>query len=57
MDEKQERACIIRWLTHLVRMCSACDAEIVVDVLGYRSYGELQSKAQRIIRELAERGR
>ena len=55
MDEKQERACVIRWLTHLVQTCSMCDAEMVADVLGYRTAGELQSKAQHIINELAER--
>ena len=57
MDEKQERACVIRWLTHLVQTCRTCDAEMVADVLGCRTAGELQAKAQLIINELAERGR
>lgn len=57
MDEKQERACVIRWLTHLVQTCSTRDAEMVADVLGYRTAGELQAKAQHMINELAERGR
>lgn len=56
MDERQVRECVIRWLTHLAQTCSTIDADMVADVLGLSSGGELQSKAQRIINELAERG-
>ena len=56
MDERQERACVIRWLTHLVQTCRTCDAEMVADVLGYRSAGELQAKAQHIIKRAGGEG-
>lgn len=56
MDDKQMRKAIIRWLNYLVHSFNPCDAEMVAEVLGLRSSGELCSMAQRMIRELAERG-
>ena len=56
MDEKQMRAAVIRWLNHLVHSCNTCDVEMVADVLGLRSSGELRSMAQHMVHELEERG-
>lgn len=56
MDDKQMRKAVIRWLNHLVHSCNACDVEMVADVLGLHSSGELRSMAQHIIFELEERG-
>lgn len=56
MDDKQMRKAIIRWLNYLVHDCNTCDAEIAAEVMGLRDSGELRSMAQRMIRELYERG-
>lgn len=57
MDEKQMRSAVIRWLNCLVHYCRECDVQIVSDVLGLRDPDELRSMAQRMIHELAERGK
>lgn len=56
MDEKQMRSAVIRWLNFLVHNCRECDVQMVSDVLGLRSSGELRSIAQHMIFELSERG-
>lgn len=56
MDEKEMRTAVIRWLTCLVHVCPESNVWMVSDALGLRSPGELRSMAQRMIRELAERG-
>lgn len=56
MDEKQVRACVIRWLAFLVQDCSTNRADMVACTLGIGTAGHLRSIAQRIIHELEERG-